>query len=192
MKVWTSEGPGKTGGLSAATRELEYMLRAEFPIRANAAVHGAPNFASRLVSNFRSCPRGICNTAVGRGSLLMAEHGDSHESVRGSPRGRAATVCIFCTKVLQSLGGRQMGKFKNSAAGHASLIPIVRTTRSAGEGVTECAKRPSTQGSNSCHNTHLIYFTNSKSRAASGPRGTDVFQSTPACGGRQRPIRATA
>jgi hypothetical protein len=30
-----------------------------------------------------------------------------------------------------------MGKFKNSADGSASLIPIVRTMRSVGKGVTQ-------------------------------------------------------
>ena len=30
-----------------------------------------------------------------------------------------------------------MGKFKNSADGRASLIPIVRTMRSAGKGITQ-------------------------------------------------------
>jgi hypothetical protein len=39
---------------------------------------------------------------LGRGGLPIAQCGDFHESVRGLPGGRAATVCIFCTKVLRS------------------------------------------------------------------------------------------
>ena len=42
-----------------------------------------------------------------------------------------------CTKVLHALDAHQMGRFKNSADGCAWLIPIVRTMRSAGKGVTE-------------------------------------------------------
>ena len=70
--------------------------------KANAAVDGAPKFALRLLSNFRSCPRGICNTAAGcRASFDRPVRGFC-EPVLGLPRGRAATVCIFCAKLLHS------------------------------------------------------------------------------------------
>jgi hypothetical protein len=87
-----------------------------------------------MMSTFSSCPRGICNTAaLARGDLSIAQRGDSHEFECGLPRGRAATVCIVCTKVLPS---PETAKWVSPIIPQTALrrlfrlsAPCVRTTR---------------------------------------------------------------
>ena len=120
---WTLSLIANGGGVSANS-EL-HKNRSGISYKSNAAVDGAPKFRSRLMSNFRSCARGICATAAGRGNLSFARR-------RGFLRicGRIASwACSRCIDFLRQsvafAGGRQTGKFKNSAGGRASLIPIV-------------------------------------------------------------------
>jgi hypothetical protein len=66
--------------------------------KGNAAVGGAPIFASRWVMHFHSCARGFCITVAGRlgiSTRILAS------PCAGSPHGRAEAVFKFCTKVLQ-------------------------------------------------------------------------------------------
>jgi hypothetical protein len=61
----------------------------------------------------------------------------------------------FLQQSVAVAGGHHKGKFKNSAGGRASLIPIVRTMRPAGKGVTEAAQE-------SCRNnrtSHRLFST---------------------------------
>ncbi len=49
-----------------------YVVDLRNSYKASAAVDGAPNFASSRMSNFPSCPRGICITVPGHGDLSIA------------------------------------------------------------------------------------------------------------------------
>ena len=71
---------------------------------------------------------------LGRGDLSIAQCGDSYGSLRGSAGGRAATVCIFCTKLLRSQETAKWvsSKIPQTAVGRLFLLsaPCVRTAMS--------------------------------------------------------------
>jgi hypothetical protein len=119
--------------------------------KANAAVDGAPNFASRLMSNSRSFAGGICNTAAGtRGSFDRPVRGFLRIVTR-IPSWARRDRTHFLRQSVAFAGGRQMGKFKNSADGRASLIPIVRAMRRRHSIVTRSRRwRSSDKGTVTC------------------------------------------
>ena len=82
------------GAAGAATGELKNSVRAEFPINSTRPLTSAPNFPSRLMTNFRSCARGICNTVAGRGNLSIAPRQSFQNSVGVAVFGRVSTVVL--------------------------------------------------------------------------------------------------
>ncbi len=82
-----------------AQRTLGY-LESKFSYKAHRAMDGAPNFASRWLLHFCSFAGGICTTTAGHASLFIAQLREFLAIRRKSPKRRAATVCIFCNRVL--------------------------------------------------------------------------------------------
>jgi hypothetical protein len=77
------------------------------------AVDGAPNFASRMMLHFCSFAGGLCTTAAGHAGLRVAKLREFLPFSRQSAKRRAATVCIFCNKVLRMPDGPKWASSKN-------------------------------------------------------------------------------
>jgi hypothetical protein len=83
--------------------ELKNRVRAGFSYKSNAAVDAAPNFASRLMTNFRLSHVEFAPPPLDAGIFRSLGGGDSYELELGSPCRRAETVAFPCAKVLHSL-----------------------------------------------------------------------------------------
>jgi hypothetical protein len=107
-------GIGKQGPRRVQT---EFPINARQPLTARRTLHHVGcRTSAPLQAEFATPP-------LGRGDLSIAQCGDSYESLRGSGRGRAEIVCIFCAKVLHWLEAAKWG---------SSQIP--QTAVVAGEG----------------------------------------------------------
>ena len=123
-----SEGLIATAQPSIADRRLF-----RFSYKTNAAVDGAPNFASRLMSNSRSFACGICNTAPGRWGFFDRPLRGFLWVFKQIPSWTRCDRMHFLHQGDAFAGDRQIGKYKNSADGPGSLISTVRTTHSDGK-----------------------------------------------------------
>ena len=97
--TWIPPRSGRTpkpGWVAAHLGQLE----SKFSYKAHMAMDGAPNFASRRLLHFRSFAGEICTTAAGRANSFIVQLREFSPIRRQSPKRRAATVCIFCNRVL--------------------------------------------------------------------------------------------
>jgi hypothetical protein len=78
-------------------------LESKFSYKAHRVMDGAPNSASRWLLHFCSFAGGICTTAAGHASFFTAQLREFLPIRRQSPKRRAATVCIFCNRVVHLL-----------------------------------------------------------------------------------------
>jgi hypothetical protein len=86
----------------------------EISYKPNIAVDGAPNFRSRWLPNFRSCAYGICTTAAGHASGLIAQQREFSPKSVGNPLRARRDRMHFLHRSGAFVGFHHKGEFKNS------------------------------------------------------------------------------